>query len=153
MLFLVQIVGCLLEIFRITQVGVVGLGPLHSRPRVKSLNLEFSRVQYSKLKTFHSKLKLLRASSSSTFQWCEQVESGHAQSEMSRGNGTKQRSIYDKPKNARKPIGLGPTKCELELWKFLSYSVDVAGDFDTDLVKNDQELVVVVPHGIHQGAI
>lgn len=30
---------------------------------------------------------------------------------------------------------------------------EVAQDFDQDLVKNDEELVMVIPHGIHQGII
>jgi hypothetical protein len=50
-------------------------------------------------------------------------------------------------------FSLGPTDQELELLTFLSYLMGVDYDFDQELVKNDQELVVVVPHGIHQGSI
>jgi hypothetical protein len=42
------------------------------------------------------------------------------------------------------PFGFGPTKYELELSTFLNYLMEVAQDFD-------RELVISVPHGIHQG--
>ena len=43
-------------------------------------------------------------------------------------------------------IGLGLTKRDLQVltWRWLRI-------FDLELVKNDQEFVVVVPHGIHLG--
>jgi hypothetical protein len=57
---------------------------------------------------------------------------GHAQSSYQRGNDSKETNIYDRPKNATKPIGLSPTN--ERYW-------------------NDQECVLVISHGIHQGAI
>jgi hypothetical protein len=48
---------------------------------------------------------------------------------------------HDKPKNAPKPHGLGPTKCDLELSTFLSY---LALNLDGELPNNDRELVVVI---------
>jgi hypothetical protein len=30
---------------------------------------------------------------------------------------------------------------------------EVAQDFDRDLVKNDEELIIGIPHGMHQGVI
>jgi len=72
------------------------------------------------------------------------------------------RIIHDKPKNAWKPIGLGLIKWELKLSTILSYEPR-GGSLGLwprscqlwprpySLVKNDQKLVVVVPHGIYQG--
>lgn len=58
------------------------------------------------------------------------------------GTDVKPRSIYDISKNPWKFIDSG-TKLELELLTFLSYDLK-------KLVKNELDLVVVNPHGIHK---
>ena len=46
----------------------------------------------------------------------------------------------------KKSIGMGPTKWELELPTSLNNLGEVAHDFDQGLVKDDQELLILVPH-------
>lgn len=56
-------------------------------------------------------------------------------------------------KNAWKSIDLGPTKREFKLLTLQINLHEIVEDSNWELVKNDQELVVIIPHEIHQGTI
>lgn len=60
---------------------------------------------------------------------------------------------WQAPKMPRSPLAYGTQNESLIFGQFLSYLMEAFEDFDQELVKTYCELIVVIPHRIHQGTI